>query len=175
MTESLLEIQGLIKRFPVKGARKLPWRRPPESWLLAVDRVDFTLAPGETVGLVGEAGCGKSTLVRLVTRLIDASAGRIGFAGEKIGEIPARRFARVTERARIQMVFQDAGESLNPRFTAFQAIADPLRRLARLRGTALAARVHEAAGLAGLPDELLSRSRISSRVARRRASASPAR
>ena len=58
---------------------------------------------------------------------------------------------------RIQMVFQDAGESLNPRFTAFQAIADRLRRLTRLRGPRLAARVHEAAGLAGLPDELLGR------------------
>jgi oligopeptide/dipeptide ABC transporter ATP-binding protein len=157
MTESLLEIQGLIKRFPVKGARKLPWGRLPESWLLAVDGVDFAIEPGETVGLVGESGCGKSTLVRLVTRLIDASAGRIGFAGEEIGEIPARRFARTPQRARIQMVFQDAGESLNPRFTAFQVIADPLRRLTQLRGAALAARVHKVTGLACLPDELLSR------------------
>jgi oligopeptide/dipeptide ABC transporter ATP-binding protein len=157
MTESILEVQGLTKRFPVKRTRNLPWRRPPESWLLAVDGVDFAIAPGETVGLVGESGCGKSTLVRLVTRLIDATSGRIGFAGEEIGEIPARRFARVPERARIQMVFQDAGESLNPRFTAFQAIADPLRRLTPLRGAALADRVREVAGLAGLPDELLGR------------------
>src|SRR6202043_3835796 len=64
---------------------------------------------------------------------------------------------RVTQRSGIQMVFQDAGESLNPRFTAFQAIADPMRRLSRLRGSALAERVREAAGLAGLPDELLGR------------------
>ena len=157
MTESILEVEGLSKRFPVKRARTLPWGRPPESWLLAVDGIDFAIGPGETVGLVGESGCGKSTLVRLVARLIDASAGRIGFAGEEIGEIPARRFARRPQRARIQMVFQDAGESLNPRFTAFQVIADPLRRLTRLRGAALAARVHQVAGLAGLPDELLGR------------------
>jgi oligopeptide/dipeptide ABC transporter ATP-binding protein len=157
MTESILEVQGLTKRFPVKRARKLRWRRPPESWLLAVDGVDFAIAPGETVGLVGESGCGKSTLVRLVTRLIDASSGRIGFAGEELGTIPAARFARVPERAHIQMVFQDAGESLNPRFTAFQAIADPLRRLTPSRGAALADRVHEVAGLAGLPEELLGR------------------
>src|SRR5439155_1205473 len=94
---------------------------------------------------------------RLVTRLIDASSGRIGFAGKELGAIPAARFARVPERARIQMVFQDAGESLNPRFTAFQAIVDPLRRLTPLRAAALAGRVHEAAGLAGLPEELLGR------------------
>ena len=151
MTERLIEVQGLTKRFPVKSVRKFPWRRPAESWLLAVDGVDFAIAPGETVGLVGKSGCGKSTLVRLLTRLIDATAGRIGFAGEEIGEIPARRFARVPERARIQMVFQDAGESLNPRFTAFQAIADPLRRLARLRGTALAARVRRGRRPGGAP------------------------
>jgi oligopeptide/dipeptide ABC transporter ATP-binding protein len=71
--------------------------------------------------------------------------------------MPARKFARAPERSGIQMVFQDAGESLNPRFTAFQAIADPLRRLSRRRGAELAARVREAAGLAGLPDELLGR------------------
>src|ERR1700693_2541526 len=63
----------------------------------------------------------------------------------------------VAGRSGIQMVFQDAGESLNPRFTAFQAIADPLRRLGRRRSAELSARVHEAAGLAGLPDELLDR------------------
>ena len=157
MTQSILEVQGLTKRFPVKRTRKLPWRRPPESWLLAVDGVDFAIAPGETVGLVGESGCGKSTLVRLVTRLIDPSSGRIGFAGKELGKIPAARFARVPERARIQMVFQDAGESLNPRFTAFHAIADPLRRLTPMRGAVLAGRVREVAGLAGLADELLGR------------------
>jgi ABC-type glutathione transport system ATPase component len=157
MTESLLEAQALTKRFLVKSARTLPWRGPPESWLLAVDGVDFAIAPGETVGLVGESGCGKSTLVRLVARLIDASSGRIGFAGKELGETPGARFARMPERANIEMVFQDAGESLNPRFTAFQAIADPLRRLTPRRGAALSARVHEAAGLAGLSDELLSR------------------
>ena len=113
--------------------------------------------PGETVGLVGESGCGKSTLVRLVTRLLDLTEGSIRFAGGELGTIPARRFARLKERALIQMVFQDAGESLNPRYTAFQAIADPLRRLTPLHGAELAGRVREAAGLAGLGDELLSR------------------
>src|SRR5580693_1987356 len=75
----------------------------------------------------------------------------------RFGGIPARKFARLAQRSGIQMVFQDAGESLNPRFTAFQAIADPLRRLSQRRGAELAARVREAAGLAGLPDELLGR------------------
>ena len=157
MTQPVLEIRNLIKHFPVKRAQHHFWRRTRQSWLHAVDNVDFSIGSGETVGLVGESGCGKSTLVRLVARLLDPSGGGIGFDGTEIGGIPARKFARVTQRSGIQMVFQDAGESLNPRFTAFQAIADPLRRLSRRRGAELAARVREAAGLAGLPDELLGR------------------
>jgi ABC-type glutathione transport system ATPase component len=158
MTEPpVLQIRGLTKHFRVKRAEHHFWRCAHQSWLHAVDNVDFSIGPGETIGLVGESGCGKSTLVRLVARLIDPGGGGIGFDGAEIGGIPARKFARVTQRSGIQMVFQDAGESLNPRFTAFQAIADPLRRRSRHRGAELAARVREAAGLAGLPDELLGR------------------
>jgi oligopeptide/dipeptide ABC transporter ATP-binding protein len=157
MTEPVLEIRDLTRRFPVKRAGQRLWRRARRSWLHAVDGVEFAIAPGETVGLVGESGCGKSTLVRLITRLLDPTGGRISFAGNDIGSIPTRRFARTSKRASIQMVFQDAGESLNPRFTAARVIADPLLRLSRMRGSALTERVREAAGLAGLPDELLSR------------------
>jgi oligopeptide/dipeptide ABC transporter ATP-binding protein len=113
---------------------------------------------GETVGLVGESGCGKSTVVRLIARLIDVSDGSIRFDGEEIGGVPARHFSRAPQRAQIQMVFQDATDSLNPRFTAFRAIADPLLRLRRASSTAaLRARVEEVARLTGLPPELLGR------------------
>ncbi len=96
-------------------------------------------------------------LLRLVTRLIDPSAGTIRFAGGDIGAVPAKEFGRAAQRAQIQMVFQDAADSLNPRFTAFRAIAEPLRRLRGLNGAALRARVEEVAGLTGLPLELLGR------------------
>jgi oligopeptide/dipeptide ABC transporter ATP-binding protein len=166
MSSPLLEVRGLFKRFPVKRAartantlRRLVSRgsAPTESWLHAVDGVDFSIAVGETVGLVGESGCGKSTLVRLVTRLLDPGGGSILFAGRDIGAVAARRFGRTPERAALQMVFQDAGESLNPRYTAARAIADPLLRLQGFGGKALAARVREVAALAGLPGELLGR------------------
>jgi ABC-type oligopeptide transport system ATPase subunit len=88
MTEPILEIRSLTRRFPVKRAGRRPWRRAKTSWLHAVDDVGFAIAPGETVGLVGESGCGKSTLVRLVTRLIDPSSGNIAFAGSEIGKYP---------------------------------------------------------------------------------------
>ena len=142
----LLEVAGLRKLYPLG-----------RSSLHAVDGVDLTIHRGETVGLVGESGCGKSTLVRLVTRLIDPTEGTIHFEREDIGRVPARRFGRMPQRALIQMVFQDATDSLNPRFTAFRAIADPLHRLSRLRGAALRARVEEVARLTGLPPELLGR------------------
>jgi oligopeptide/dipeptide ABC transporter ATP-binding protein len=154
----LLEIEGLVKRFPV-GKLGLVERMQGKSRKLlhAVDDVTLAIGRGETVGLVGESGCGKSTLVRLITRLLDPTAGSIRFAGEELSAIPAKGFGRTPHRARIQMVFQDATDSLNPRFTAFAAIADPLQRLKRMGGSALRERVREAAALAGLPDELLSR------------------
>ena len=152
----LLAVDGLRKLYPI-GKRRL-WRRgAAPSFLHAVDGVSFTIGRGETVGLVGESGCGKSTIARLIARLLDPSDGSLRFAGEEIGSVPARHFGRAPQRAQIQMVFQDATDSLNPRFTAFRAIADPLLRLQRLSGTALRTRVEEVARLTGLPQELLSR------------------
>jgi oligopeptide/dipeptide ABC transporter ATP-binding protein len=162
MTTPLLDVVSLTKRFPV-GAPPPFWQRfrhgvaVKRSAVHSVDDVSFHIDPGETLGLVGESGCGKSTLSRLVTRLLDPTAGDIVFAGKNISGIPASAFGRTPERAQIQMVFQDANDSLNPRFTAFDAIADPLKRLAQLGGSGLAARVEQAAELCGLPKPLLTR------------------
>jgi oligopeptide/dipeptide ABC transporter ATP-binding protein len=143
----LLEIGGLAKRFAVGGRRLL----------YAVDEVSFAIGKGETVGLVGESGCGKSTLVRLINRLLDPTAGSIRLGETDLAAIRASGFAGDTNRRRVQMVFQDAGDSLNPRFTAFHAIADPLRRLKSLSGAALTARVEALADMTGLPRTLLTR------------------
>jgi oligopeptide/dipeptide ABC transporter ATP-binding protein len=157
----LLDAQALHKHFAVgkkpglferaRGAAK------PVSMLHAVDDVTFTIGKGETLGLVGESGCGKSTLVRILTRLLDLTDGSIHLDGDEIGHLPAKGFGRSPYRPRIQMVFQDAGDSLNPRFTAFTAIADPIRRLKPMPAAALKARVEELAGMCGLPMELLGR------------------
>ncbi len=162
---ALLEVASFSKLFPVGGvpgplARlKRRFSGGPERLpkLHAVDDVSFVVAEGETVGLVGESGCGKSTLVRALTRLIDASSGSVKLGARELTLTRAKDFARDPDRARIQMVFQDAGESVNPRFTAFETIADPLRRLRKLRGKALAERVETAARRCGLPLPLLSR------------------
>src|SRR5271170_6793646 len=142
-------LASLRRRF-AGGAEKLPK-------VYAVDDVSFVIDKGETVGLVGESGCGKSTLVRALTRLIDVSGGLVTLGKREVSLKPARVFARDRDRARIQMVFQDAGESVNPRFTAFDAIADPLRHLRKLHGKALTERVETVASQCGLPLALLPR------------------
>ncbi|WP_395714432.1 ABC transporter ATP-binding protein [Reyranella sp.] len=147
MSEALLDIAELVKRFPVGNKRLLH----------AVDEVTLTIGRGETVGLVGESGCGKSTLVRLINRLLDPTSGSIRLARTELADMKARDFAGNPNRKRIQMVFQDAGDSLNPRYTAADAIADPLRRLRKMSGATLRERVDKLADMTGLPRDLLTR------------------
>lgn len=167
MSSPLLEVKHLRKLYPQdNGSHPLRWLRfgkkdsEPEkaSFLHAVDDVSFTLAAGESLGLVGESGCGKSTLVSMLARLIDPSEGTILFDGVDIGAIPALAFSRKPQRRQIQLVFQDSHDSLNPRFTVFDCIADPLRRMGDLKSSkALSERVEQVASQVGLPTELLTR------------------
>jgi oligopeptide/dipeptide ABC transporter ATP-binding protein len=145
----LLQVERLSRRFAVAGRRG--------AQLHAVDDVSFEIGAGESLGLVGESGCGKSTLVRVLARLLDASEGRIVFDGEDLAAIPARRFARHPLRAAVQMVFQDPTDSLNPRYTAQDTIAEPCRLLAGMSAAQARERVAEVAAQVGLPSELLSR------------------
>jgi oligopeptide/dipeptide ABC transporter ATP-binding protein len=144
----LLQARGLSKRFVLGRGRHAPR-------LHAVDAVDLALGAGESVGLVGESGCGKSTLSRLLARLLDPTEGTIVFEGRDVGIVPARAFATSGARARIQLVFQDATDSLDPRQTAREAIAEPAIRLG-LPGD-VEARVRRVADEVGLPPELLGR------------------
>jgi len=160
----LLTVEKLIKEYPRQGATatlgKLFGRKPPveAEQFRAVDGISFTVGHGESVGLVGESGCGKSTTSMMVMRLLDQTSGRIAFDGDEIGDIPANAFARLPQRKSIQMVFQDPTDSLNPRFTAARAIADPIMQLGDIKGRdALRARCEELAGLVGLPVNLLDR------------------
>ena len=151
MTAPLLEARLLAKFYPVKGASR-------GAMLHAVDSVDLTIGPGESVGLVGESGCGKSTMVRLLARLIDPTAGTILLDGEDFTGVPQSRFVSTPGRRRIQVVFQDPTDSLNPSFRVSRSIADPLRRLLGLKDkAAIDERVRRTAALVGLPEELLQR------------------
>ncbi|MDA9407138.1 dipeptide ABC transporter ATP-binding protein [Bradyrhizobium sp. CCBAU 45384] len=160
----LLLIEKLVKEYPRQGATatlgKLFGRKPPVELdvFRAVDGISFTIGHGESVGLVGESGCGKSTTSMMVMRLLDQTSGLIQFDGEDIGAIAPAAFARLPQRSRIQMVFQDPTDSLNPRFTAARAIADPIMQLGDIKGRdALRARCEELATMVGLPHNLLDR------------------
>ena len=146
----LMEVVDLVKKFPRRDDKGGMFR--------AVDGISFNLQRGESLGLVGESGCGKSTTSSIITRLLDPTSGDVIFDGENITTYSAARFARLPQRKKIQMVFQDATDSLNPRYTAQDSIAEPLRRLDGMRGRKrIAMKVEELADMVGLPRHLLAR------------------
>jgi peptide/nickel transport system ATP-binding protein len=159
----LLVVEKLVKEYPRQGgATSLFKAFAPKPALQpdmfrAVDGISFQIARGESVGLVGESGCGKSTTSMMVMRLIDKSDGLIMFDGEDIGAIPARSFATLPQRKRIQMVFQDPTDSLNPRFSAARSIADPLLQLGGISRDEVRGRCEALATQVGLPLNLLDR------------------
>ncbi len=158
--EPLLEVKNLVKQFDAPGGvlQRIRNRGKKEAGYRAVDNVSFSIARGESVGLVGESGCGKSTTSAMVMRLLDATAGSIRFKGQELTAVTAAAFARSPQRRELQMVFQDPHESLNPRATAAQSIADPLLRLEGMTNNAeIRARVEALATQVGLQHELLDR------------------
>jgi peptide/nickel transport system ATP-binding protein len=126
MTAPVLDVQGLTKRFPITGG--LLNRTLAE--VHAVEDVSFTLASGETLCVVGESGCGKSTVGKLVLRLIEPTAGRILIEGTDVTTLDAAAMRPLRRRA--QMVFQDPSASLNPRLTAEQIVTEPVENYERL-------------------------------------------
>jgi oligopeptide transport system ATP-binding protein len=118
---SLLEIKNLSTHFPVRAGVL----QKPVAWVRAVDNVSLTINPGETIGFVGESGCGKTTLGRTILRLYEPTAGEIWFEGKNITGLDGADLKSFRRRA--QMIFQDPYGSLNPRMTIGQIVGEPLR------------------------------------------------
>jgi peptide/nickel transport system ATP-binding protein len=150
-TGALLAVRGLTKYFPVRA--KLGNKR---TLVRAVEDVSFSIYPGETLGLVGESGCGKTTVGRLILRLEQPTAGEIEFAGTNL--LAASPAELQTIRRKIQVIFQDPYSSLNPRMTVKQIVGEPLHvyKLAP-DAKAVAARVAELLSQVGLRPELAER------------------
>ena len=142
MSRALLEIRGLVKHFTVEGSREV---------VHAVDGVDLSVMPGETLGLVGESGCGKTTVGRLALRLLEPTAGELLLDGRDLVRIPRRELRRL--RSRMQIVFQDPFSSLNPRMTVHTLLTRPMEIHLNLSPLARQARLEELLEKVGLRGE----------------------
>jgi oligopeptide/dipeptide ABC transporter ATP-binding protein len=151
MTAALLEVENLKKHYPV---RKGLLSRT-KGWVYAVDGISFAIAEGETLGLVGESGCGKSTAGKSILKLIQPTAGTVRIKGERIDHL-SRAEMRPYRRA-LQVVFQDPYSSLNPRLTVGQIVGEPLENYGLARGGELRDRVVAVFGKVGLRPDALGR------------------
>ena len=120
MTQPILQVENLQKRFPIKRGIF----RKTVGHVHAVDGISFSLKPKESLGLVGESGCGKSTAVKALLRLIEPTGGRIFFDGQDVTHVGRAQLRRL--RQDLQIVFQDPYSSLNPRLTVGESIAEPM-------------------------------------------------
>ena len=145
--EVILRVEDLVKHFPIRAglAKRVVGQ------VHAVDGISFELRAGETLGLVGESGCGKSTTGRTIVRLLDPTSGTISFKGRDISGYSRRQMREV--RRELQIVFQDPYASLNPRMTVRDIVAEPLRINGLYRGKDGKARVDELLRLVGLSPE----------------------
>jgi peptide/nickel transport system ATP-binding protein len=147
----LIETRDLVKYFP---ARRSLFSRS-RSWVRAVDGVNLVIHEQETLGVVGESGCGKTTLGRVIMGLIRATSGQVLFEGEDIVPLSRREMRR--HRSNMQMVFQSPYDSFNPRFTVLNSVGEPLRTHTTLRGDALVDRACELLEQTGMPGDILYR------------------
>jgi peptide/nickel transport system ATP-binding protein len=145
----LLEVDGLKKHYPLRGGLF----GGNKGYVYAVDGVSFTINRGETLSLVGESGCGKSTVGKAILRLTDPTAGEVKLDGERIDNVPVRQLR--TLRQRVQVVVQDPFSSLNPRMRVGDIIAEPLRNFGMTQG--LDKRVAELMDTVRLPRDAVRR------------------
>ena len=148
---TVLEVRDLKKHFPVR--RGFFGRHV--GTVYAVDGISFALKSGETLGLVGESGCGKSTAGKMILKLIEPTAGQIYLNGERIDGL--NRGAMRRRRSHLQVVFQDPYSSLNPRMRAKDIVAEPLRNFQPLAAAEIEARVAELFEKVGLRPDLMVR------------------
>jgi oligopeptide/dipeptide ABC transporter ATP-binding protein len=151
MTAPLLEVEGLKKHFPIR--RGVLSRTVAQVY--AVDGISFAIAPGETLGLVGESGCGKSTAGKAILKLIEPTAGRVRLRGQDITDLSPAEMR--PHRRELQVIFQDPYSSLNPRLSAGAIVGEPLNNYAIAHGREVEDRVAALFKRVGLRPEQMRR------------------
>jgi oligopeptide transport system ATP-binding protein len=156
-TRPLVSTRDLQVHFDIGAGAVTRWLTggAPRAVVRSVDGVSLDIYPGETLGLVGESGCGKTTLGRALLRLVEPTAGRVLFRDVDITALSSRALRR--ERRHMQMIFQDPYASLDPRMTVGQIIAEPLDAFRLARGTERGARVRELMATVGLNERFINR------------------
>ncbi|MGG1619289.1 ABC transporter ATP-binding protein [Paenibacillus sp. NRS-1781] len=147
----LLEVNGLKKYYPMKKG----WFSQKSGYVRAVDGLSFKVMPGETLGIVGESGCGKSTTGQMITQLLEPTAGEIRFQGQSLSDLTDEEVRKV--RRDLQFVFQDPYSSLNPRMKVFDIVAEPLQIHGIAKGKELKAEVFRLLQTVGLGAHLADR------------------
>ena len=142
MSTPILEVKDLSKYFAT-----------PFGLLHAVDKVNFKIERGKTLGVVGESGCGKTTLGRTILHLIDSTSGQIFFEGEDITHVNRKRLKEL--RTDMQIIFQDPYSSLNPRMTISETIGEPLKLVRKLKGADLSKEVSRLMDVVGLAQRFI--------------------
>lgn len=145
--EPVLEVKDLKKHFPVHGGIRLRTL----GWVLAVDGVSFSIGPGETLGLVGESGCGKTTVGKTILKLIEPTGGKIRLRSKEITHLTKAEMRDV--RREMQMIFQDPYASLNPRMSVGDIVAEPLENYGLAKGKEKEERVTALLNRVGLQHE----------------------